>query len=80
MALREILWLALYKYIYWYSSSEGPTFLLGCQGVMYVLGLVQLFCSHASHLVMGLVIGLIYFITMDLASKRVKYQVFHLDS
>ena len=48
----------------------------GCQGVMNMLGLVEFFCIQASHLVMGLVIGLIYFITMDLARKRVKYQVF----
>ena len=49
----------------------------GCQGVMNMLGLVEFFCIQASHLVMGLVIGLIYLMTMDWASKRVKYHIFY---
>ena len=47
----------------------------GCQGVMNMLGLVEFFCIQASHLVMGLVIGLIYLMTMDWDRKRVTNKI-----
>ena len=40
-----------------------------------MLGLVEFFCIQASHLVMGLVIGLIYLITMDWDRKRVTNKI-----